>query len=190
MTKKHLPLILILALILVLVFIFWKYQSVPDTSPTGTTAPPQIKPTLNSKLKDKKEPEIDIENQRIGGKKVVGLKPGSEKEELPKLQVANTVTEYWEENLKKTFQAQGGESLRNIEIKKVESFIWVHEGIALNVESVIVTLQNDQGSETIFRTLVNSQTGKILKNWDQPITDSVNPRENAGVKLDPRYHAE
>lgn len=103
---------------------------------------------------------------------------------------ANIPSHEWKEQLEKTLKAQGGNSLKEINLNKVDSFVWSHEGTSLHVESVIVTLKNDKNSVTTFKVLVDAQTGKILKNWDQPVIDPANPRHSFRVKLDPRYHAD
>lgn len=134
--------------------------------------------------------KLDIENLKIDGRKVIGLPPGKEKEIISKIHVSNRPSDKWDESLKETLQAQGGESVKDIQLKSVDSFIWNQDGIALYVESVIVNLKNSKGEETMFRVLVDAQSGKILKNWDQPVYDPVNPRDNFKIKIDPSYHSE
>ena len=130
----------------------------------------------------------DLKPFEIEGKKVVGLSPGKEAQEIKNLKVANSVSPEWQENLEESFKAQGGQAIKDIAIQKVDSFIWAQDGVALNVESVIVTLKNQKNEETTFRVLVDAQTGKILKNWDRPVYDPLNPRQNFGIKVDSRYH--
>lgn len=133
---------------------------------------------------------IDSTKLEINGVKVVGLAPGREQQEIKNLKVSNTPSSAWEEGLERSLRVQGGESLKDITFKKVDSFVWATEGIALFVESVIVTVKNDQNNETTFKVLVDAQTGKILRNWDQPVFDPANPRNNFRIKLDSRYHPE
>lgn len=135
-------------------------------------------------------PRVDTEKLEINGKKVVGLKPGKEKVEIKKLKVANKPSTSWEKGLKENLLQQGGNSIKDIKFTKIDSFVWAHEGAALFVESVIVTLKNEKNVSTTFRVLVDAQTGKILKNWDQPVIDPVNPREGFRIKIDPRYHTD
>lgn len=143
-----------------------------------------------SSFAQKASPQVDTEKLEINGKKVVGLRPGKEKVEIKKLKVANTPSASWEKGLKENLLQQGGNSIKDIKFTKIDSFVWAHEGAALFVESVIVTLKNEKNVSTSFRVLVDAQTGKILKNWDQPVIDPVNPREGFRIKLDPRYHAD
>ena len=133
-------------------------------------------------------PTPEAKTFEIEGKKVVGLSPGKEAQEIKNLKVANSVSPEWQENLEEAFKAQGGQAIKDIAIQKVDSFIWAQDGVALNVESVIVTLKNQKNEETTFRVLVDAQTGKILKNWDRPVYDPLNPRQNFGIKVDSRYH--
>ncbi|HXH31072.1 MAG TPA: hypothetical protein VNJ01_09690 [Bacteriovoracaceae bacterium] len=133
---------------------------------------------------------VDVKNLMINGKKVVGLTPGNEEDDIQKLKVTNNVSTGWENKLKSSFKLQGGKDLQDISLEKVDSFIWAQEGMALNVESVIVRVRNLKNQETSFRVLVDAQSGKVLKNWDQPVIDPANPREAIGVKVDTRYHSE
>lgn len=133
---------------------------------------------------------INPEKFEINGRKVVGLPPGKEKETIQKLKVANKVTSDWEPELEKTLRAQGGDSLKEISFNKVDSFVWAQNGIALFVESVIVTIKNDKNTVTNFKVLVDAQTGKILQNWDQPVFDPLNPKDRFRIRIDPRYHSE
>lgn len=102
----------------------------------------------------------------------------------------NSPSPDWEEGLKKNLGVQGGSSIKEISLKKIDSFVWVHEGAPLFVESVFVTLKGTDNQLVNFRVLVDAQTGKILKNWDQPVVDPMDPRTNFKIKVDPRYHSE
>ena len=150
---------------------------------------PQESQVTESKSEVKKY-KIDIENLKIEGRKVIGLPPGNEKEMISKIKVSNKPTDNWEKSVEEALRTQAGEGIKEIIMKSVDSFVWTENGIALFVESVIVTIKNSRNEETTFRVMVDSQTGKILKNWDQPIYDPVNPRDNFKIKIDPRYHSE
>jgi hypothetical protein len=145
-------------------------------------------PMISTQKKELKKYEIDVENLKIDGRKVIGLPPGKEKESLSKIQLSNRPSTEWDEKLEKTIRSQGGDGVKDVQLKSVDSFIWTQDGQSLFVESVIVTLKKPNNEEISFRVLVDSQTGKILKNWDQPIFDPANPRDNFKIKIDPRYH--
>lgn len=130
---------------------------------------------------------LNAETLKIDGKRVLGLTPGKEAEEIKKLNVANVPSDAWSPALQKTLRKQGGKSLKSIDIKTIDSFVLAQDNLAYFVESVVVTITNEQNSQTTFRVLVDSQTGKILRNWDQPVIDPVNPRQNFRLKIDPRY---
>lgn len=176
MTKRRFYFILFFVLFLGLVY-YLKNRS-PKVSP----------PILKKDKTIKKAPSVDTEALKIEGKRVVGLRPGHEKEEIKNLKVANTPTAEWKPALEATLRAQGGDAIKEIKFDKVDSFVWAHDGVALFVESVVVTLKNDKNVPTTFRVLVDAQNGKILKNWDQPVFDPANPRESFRIKIDPRYH--
>jgi hypothetical protein len=55
------------------------------------------------------------------------------------------------------------------------------------VESVIITLENTRGEISKFNALIDSQNGKIIQTWNQPTVDPSSPRDNPGVRIDPRY---
>jgi len=148
-------------------------------------------------LKQKEKKEISSFKQELkmketgpeyNGRKIIGLTPGKEIEEFETLKINNVVSEDWKTEFKKGLAAQGGSSVKDMEINLLDSFIWSQDGVALNVESVQVTLSNEKGESTKFRALVDSSSGKILQTWDRPVIDSVNPREGHGLKIDPRYH--
>ena len=117
---------------------------------------------------------------------VIGLSP-CVKKEIKDLDVKNNVSEDWEEKLVESLKIQGGEAVKEIEIKKVASFVWVQNDIGINVESVIVTVKGKDAKESLFKAMVDSETGKILETWDRPIEDPVNPKKAFRLKLDPRY---
>lgn len=150
----------------------------------------QSKPELKIESKvptSPSAPQINTETLKIDGKRVLGLTPGKEVEEMKKLNVANNATDNWSPALLKTLQKQGGKAAKDIQLKRVDSFVLAQDNLALFVESVIVTITNEQNAQTTFRVLVDSQTGKILRNWDQPVIDPINPRQNFRLKIDPRY---
>ena len=180
MTKKKL-LLTLLGLILFAGILFWMKK---ETTPLIVELPAE-KP---AQMKTNPPPQVDVQNLKIDGKKVMGLHPGKEKEEIKKLKMANNDTNEWEEKLEDALRDQGGPNVGEIQIKKVESLILAQDGLALNVTSAIVTLENEKKEKTTFRVLVDSETGKVLQNWDQPVIDPINPREGFGIKLDSRYH--
>ena len=176
MTKRNLLLIFSLVIIIGVIIFFTRKSNSPLENASQVT-----KTDL---------PVIDPQTLTIDGKKVLGLPPGNEKSQIQKLKIANKISPEWEPNLEKSLRAQGGDSVKEIAIKKVDSFVWNHDGVALFVESVVVTVKNHKNEETSFKALVDAQNGKILKNWDQPIFDPLHPKDNFKVRIDPRYHNE
>ncbi len=136
------------------------------------------------------EQKIDTKNLSIDGKKVMGLTPGNAPEEIKKLRVANYVSPNWETLLENSIREQGGQTLKEVQLTKIDSFIWPQNGIALHVESVLVNLTKNNNEKTSFKVLVDAQNGKILKNWDQPVIENMNPKDQFKVRIDPRYHDE
>ncbi|MBA2406041.1 MAG: hypothetical protein H0V66_14795 [Bdellovibrionales bacterium] len=99
----------------------------------------------------------------------------------------NTPSPDWEKRLQSKLKHQAGDSLKEITIKKERSLVWMRDQNPLLVESVMITMTNQQDVESSFRALVDSQTGKVLESWDQSIFDPANVREGFRVELDPRY---
>ncbi len=153
---------------------------------------PQNLPTQNVASKDqpKKEPFIDVEKLEIDGKRVVGLPPGKEKAEIMNLKVANHATDNWKPALEKALLAQGGDKIKDMKIEKLDSYVWTESGLALYVETVKVTLKGERNQSVSFNAMVDSETGKILKNWNQPVIDHFNSKDQMKIRIDPRYHNE
>lgn len=103
------------------------------------------------------------------------------------LNYVNTPSPEWEDRLEASLKAQGGGSLKTIQIKTEKSFVWDREENPLFVQSVVVTLTNQQEAQSSFRAIVDAQTGKILETWDQTISDPADVRGGFRIKLDPRY---
>lgn len=137
--------------------------------------------------KDTQTHVIDEVNLKFDGKKVMGLQPGKERVQIRNLRVANRATENWKPALEKALVAQGGTDLKDIKVEKLDSFIWTESGVALYVETVKITLQNEQKQSVSFNAMVDSETGKILKNWNQPVVDNFDKRDKFKVRIDPRY---
>ena len=92
----------------------------------------------------------------------------------------------WQKKLESSLKEQGGSYIREIIIKKEKSFVWNRDENPLHVESVVVTLINQEKSESSFRAIVDSQTGKILESWDRTIVDPTHAKDSDRFKLDPR----
>lgn len=176
MTKRNLLLIFSAVIVIGVIIFFARKDNLPVEKVSQQPA--------------ESAPVIDPQTLTIDGKQVLGLPPGQEKTQIKQLKIANKISPDWRPNLEKSLRAQGGDSVKEIAIQKVDSFVWNQDGVALFVESVIVTVKNQKNEETSFKALVDAQNGKILKNWDQPIFDPLHPKDNFKVKIDPRYHNE
>lgn len=178
--RRYLYLIAAALVVVIIYALTYKSSHRPESSDSSYSSDSPLPPNL--------EPKAGNNKIEVKGRKVLGLTPGEEKKEVEDLKFANDISEEWQEGVEKALRAQGGSSLSEIDIKKTDSFIWAHEGVALNVESVMITLKNQNGEERKFRAMVDSETGKILRTWDHPVIDPMNPRENPGISIDPRYH--
>lgn len=171
MTKKQRALILAtVCLVAVLIAYFLNQKDLPIV---GKTTSPVIKT----------QSPLPIIKREVASSQVTLPK---NKASLP----ANIPSETWKVEVEKTLRQQGGNSLKSVSIDKVDSFVMNYEGIPLNVEAVAINLTNQNGEVTKFNAVVDSQNGKILRTFDLPIIDPVNPRAVPGIKIDPRYHSE
>lgn len=180
MIEKNRGVFLFIIILLVLgigLYVIW----LPDSPPMDEVSLKIRKSSPESSLPMNPKDEVIMKE----GRKVLGLTKGPN--EARDLTVSNKPSPKWEEGLRQAVSRQGGNSLKDIKVIKEDSFIWVHAGIGLNVESVVVTLKDHKNQETTFRALVDSQTGKILQTWDWPIIDEFVRSEDSGVALDPRY---
>jgi hypothetical protein len=133
---------------------------------------------------------INSDKLEINGRKVIGLPAGKEKQFIQQIKISNAPSEEWKVGLERTLKAQGGESIKDLKLEKVDSFVWVQDDIALFAESVLVQVKNEKNVNIKFRVLVDAQTGKILNNWDRPVIDLYDPKSDFKIPIDPRYHAE
>lgn len=168
MTKKHKALILALCVMAVIIAYFFNQKDLPETSvwviDKSVISGPL--PTRSPAASAPAAPSISKSPLSAG--------------KLP--------SEAWKDALEKNIRLQGGNSLKEVLITKLDSFVLNHEGISLNAEAVAINLTNQKGEATTFKAVVDSQNGKILRTFDHPINDPVNPRATPGIKIDPRYH--
>ncbi len=99
----------------------------------------------------------------------------------------NNPDKAWKKNLEKTLRELGGDRIKRVEIKHEKSFIWNRDDQPLKVESVMISLTDNQESQSHFRAMIEPQTGKILETWDKTIFEPVDKKEEFRFKLDPRY---
>ncbi|MFA5584695.1 MAG: hypothetical protein WDA09_10825 [Bacteriovoracaceae bacterium] len=98
------------------------------------------------------------------------------------------IDQIWEENVKAQLLRQAYDDSFDIQITKEDSFSWKELGKPIQVKSVKVQLRNMAGETSSFRAIVDPSNGKILRTWDRPVFDPINPRESRGIKLNPLYH--
>lgn len=176
MAKRLLTLLILFFVLLGIVYIYPRKDHViekkfekeaPSTTSLKNTPPPSVaKP-----------------------RRILGVKPDDVQKLAPEdFETDNLPGEEWEDILTQNLEAQGGDSLQEIDIKKTESLILRRDNRKLAVESVVITLTRKDGVQSSFRALVDSETGKVLETWDRPVFDPVHPNENFKVKLNPIYH--
>lgn len=189
MTKLRLLLLLLIVIMLVIAAYFMQSTRAPFPHSEQKNRPQHPEAKLKEVTPLPSPAEVTPPPMK-DGRKVIGIIPGREKEALKDLKIVNTISADWEDKLVENLKLQGGESLKDIQIKRVESLIMRRDGNAINTESVIISLKNEEGEVSKFRAMIDSQTGKILETWDRPVVDPINPREDFRLKIDPRYHSD
>jgi Zn-dependent metalloprotease len=93
--------------------------------------------------------------------------------DLP-FKAANKVDKKWKakalSNLSKVWIGDKG-----IEIEHKDSAVFIKNGIAKNVEHVLVSLVHNNGNPSSFEAYIDSQTGKIIKTWNKTRYESRKP---------------
>jgi hypothetical protein len=123
----------------------------------------------------------------LNGRRVLNIPSNTKTEDLKKIKITNAISPEWQKKVEKSLRFQGGDSIKKLEINKIESLIWAQNKQALNVESLQIKITDQKGVDVSFRALVDSSNGKMIQTWDQPVIDPVNPREEFRIKVDPRY---
>lgn len=164
----------ILVALALALFFLWK--------PLEQDSPKQETPIKEKPLKTQVAPEpIEPHKRRVIGDTAKSSKSS------PPIKPQNTPSPEWKSSLSESIQRQGGRDLKDLQITPIESLVWVHEGKALNVETAKVSFKDPGGREISFKAMVDSQSGKILQTWDQPVVDDFSHSQKSGIKLDPRY---
>lgn len=191
MIKHYWPLLIIV--LVAAPFLIWKSKDssvLKENSPkdkSATQAKKKSAPLAANQTEAPPQPPVDLNRLLVHGQRIVGLPEGKEREVLKNLKIMNTPSPQWKENLISTLQMQAGDKLKDISIKKVDSYVSANDGIALFVESVVVTAYNQRNEESQFRILVDAQNGKILQSWDRPVVDEWHKSDEDFLKVDSRY---
>jgi hypothetical protein len=122
----------------------------------------------------------------INGRKVVGLPSHQNKQSLKNFVPVNTPSPTWKKAVEKSIIRQAGGKVKDLEVKQLESLIWIQDNIPLNVENVTVSFRDPDGRKISFRAMVDSQSGRLIQTWDRPVFDDFGPNKD-GIRLDPRY---
>ncbi len=105
-------------------------------------------------------------------RKIIGRK------DLP-FNVVNKIDKKWKDkavsNLSRVWISD-----KEIEIEHKESAVFIKNGVAKNVEHVLVSLVHNDGNPSSFEAYIDSQTGKIIRSWNKTRYESRKP-----LKVDP-----
>lgn len=96
--------------------------------------------------------------------------------------------EPWEENVKVQIKRQAMDDNIEVNVTKESTLFWEEMGTSIEANTIKVQLRTPAGETTSFRALIDSNTGKVLRTWDRPVLDPINPREQSGIKINARYH--
>jgi hypothetical protein len=175
MTKKKL---LLLTLLLFIGIFFIKKNE------------PLIIKNTSSHKADKQQTSAPLPVANVAEQKEVKEIKEAKKHDSPSLapkKYVNTPAADWKEKLHESLLLQAGKSITDIEIKKEKSLVWVRDNNPLLVESVLISVKNNQNEQSSYRALVDAQTGKVLETWDQTIYEPADPREEFHLHVDARY---
>lgn len=153
-------------------------------NPTQFAEPESVSYVPKVKAKSHQVPDPSVHEDRPA------TPPSDEVEGTPNTEMTESSAPEWKELLEENLRAQGGDEVEEIKIDKIDSFKWKHDGISLNVDSVVITIRGKQNQQTKFRAIVDPRNGKILNSWDRPIVEYADPSKRRGIKVDPRYHQE
>lgn len=81
----------------------------------------------------------------------------------------NEIDPKWKEKLEVSLKLQMGSELKELKVQPLKSFILERDGHALHVQAVLIKIKNTSNMESSFNALVDSQTGKVLETWNQPV---------------------
>lgn len=184
MIKRRYLYLLLAILVAAAILLVSKSDSIQEVLRTKKSFPALPPPSTPLRL-----PESQAVGEKIKKQETVESEDSESGQTDMSIESEDEVTKAWKSKVEKSLFLQGGRELKAVNIQRVDSFIWDYEGISLNVESVVISITNQKGEERKFRAMIDPLNGKILRTWDYPVVDSMNPRENqTGLKLDPRYH--
>lgn len=130
--------------------------------------------------------EVDEKEERIRADKDKALLDTTSLNDISHEEEEND--RIWEENVRSHLLRQSMDEEFEVKITKEKSFTWEGMGNSIEVDSIKVSLRNPAGETSTFRAIVDHNTGKVLRTWDRPIFDPINPRERRGIKLNLLYH--
>jgi Zn-dependent metalloprotease len=166
--KKHIILICS-CLLALLVLTNQSDQTKPDSF-AGKSKSKISTPMRSIASVKKSDVQIPLKKEPI--RKIIG------RSDLP-FKPINKIDKKWKSkalsNLSKVWIGDKG-----IDIEHKNSAVFIKNGIAKNVEHVIVSLVHNNGNPSSFEAYIDSQTGKIVKSWNKTRYESRKP-----LKVDP-----
>ncbi len=171
-------------LLILIVFAWWRLQGHEQAAPpvaTNTTTQPQREPANDNDQEPAPAPvpsttEIKTPKKRewLGNKDQL-LKSG-------RITFKNKVSTDWPSKLQKQL-ARGLPPDVTLSIHPERDFIMLEGDQALNTQQVIVVFEA-KNNRNSFRAMVDSQTGKIIRTWDQTIHENTRrPSSLRGLPL-------
>lgn len=81
----------------------------------------------------------------------------------------NKISPDWKKKLETSLTLQMGSELKDLNVQPLKSLILERDGHALHVQAVLIRVKNSRNVESSFNAMVDSQTGKVLETWNQPV---------------------
>lgn len=81
----------------------------------------------------------------------------------------NKISPNWKGKLEESLKKQMGSELKELKVQPLKALILERDGHALHVHAVIIKIKNTSNMESTFNAMIDSQTGKVLETWNQPV---------------------
>lgn len=180
--KKMLSIVLVI--IVIAVFIMFAPTDFTKTPYTEQNQPSMKKE--NTRLKHTPTPNRSIASlpSKIGkDKKSLNRQIVGELYDLKKIKFNNKVRKDWKEKYETNFLRMASvKDVKNLKIKLKRSILKVKNNVGTNYEHIIVSYNKPNGQPFSFEALIDSETGSLVKTWNQTKYEYKKPSKIEGSK--------
>ena len=155
MTNKKLLLLLISIFIMIL-FTYFYFGNRPNA-------------ILMTSAEDKNEQAAQVTKIRSQVIEHVDNKLNPVPKEKHSKSYVNQISPDWKKKLENSLQYQMGSELKDLKVQPLKELILERDGHALHVQAVLIKIKNIADMESSFNAIIDSQTGKVIETWNQPV---------------------